>query len=522
MSLVESLKEFLGAFKNAESMTAELRGALTVTTDLEQLLLSAVVGGRTVLITGAAGSGKTHLLSGLKAPKGVQLVGTDEKPKGKHILVIPDATELGVDERIKLLKSAPSTRIGTIVAINEGPLRETAQATGGDIYRAGADLLHRGQRGLADAYDSKRPTVIDMGAFDPIQQGVVADILALPLLREAVEDRPCGCPADLCPRVLTWKQLENPELRKRVARICTMILLADTEWSFRDIWDFAADLVLGGSCDDDPPSSSWFWRVLYGDSRISSTLRDVCDPESVAMPAVDQRLWYADWESTLLSLLPGVEFQLISKPDDLSNLDKFLWLRAQVLLGTSDQALHELLYLSLQHKLRGAAIDQQIAPIIEAINSYMTYDLLPPTSARLRLWIDHSVERRTDRTYGQVLAGWAEATDLAVRPSQVVINHPALTNPFFGGRRFLVHEKSSAVLELTQDKLTLLETRRSFRRADRRHTDLEFDLMRFFSRVLADHSSNEIGFLTCDFKRLVGEIHSYSVSMVANTIEERQ
>lgn len=33
-----------------------------------------------------------------------------------------------------------------------------------------------------------------------------------------------------------------------------------------DLWDFIADLVVGGSCQEDPPTSQWFWRVLYGSS----------------------------------------------------------------------------------------------------------------------------------------------------------------------------------------------------------------------------------------------------------------
>ena len=90
-----------------------------------------------------------------------------------------------------------------------------------------------------------------------------------------------------------------------------------------------------------------------------------------------------------------------------------------------------------------------------------------------------------------------------------------------GARRFLVHESTGAALELTRDKLTLLESRRSFRRADRRHTDLEFDLMRFFGRILSTQTTNDLAFLTCDFSRLAADLHQYAVSSVTNTIEER-
>ena len=296
MSLVEELVEFLGAFKSAESLSPDLRVALSVNTQLEKLLMSAIDGGRTVLITGAAGSGKTHLLRGLLPPKGTQLATAGSKPKARHILVVPDATELTVEERIAAAHPTAG-RMGTIIAINEGPLRETAQAHHGDVFQAGATLLHRAQRGAVDRYDPRLPTVIDMGAFDPVQHHVLRHVLKLPLLREAIARRTCGCTPEECPRVLAWRQLENEDVRSRISDLCSLILLADTDWSFRDLWDFVADLVLEGECDDDPPSSTWFWRVFYGGSRLSAALREVCDPESLALPGVDQRLWYADWDA---------------------------------------------------------------------------------------------------------------------------------------------------------------------------------------------------------------------------------
>jgi hypothetical protein len=152
----------------------------------------------------------------------------------------------------------------------------------------------------------------------------------------------------------------------------------------------------------------------------------------------------------------------------------------------------------------------------------MNYGMLEASAARLQLWIDHSIERRTKRAHGQVRGGSAEASEFAIQPSKVVMNHPDGDADVIGANRFLIHKRSHAVLQLTHEKLALLEARRSFRRSDRRHTDLEWDLYSFFEVILRTASSRfELGVLRCNFETMSGSEEIYSVSLDAESIEDR-
>lgn len=520
MDVIDALLDFLGSFKNAESLTEELRKRLSLPTKLEPTVLAAGQDGRTVFITGAAGSGKTHLLAGLQPPDRRVVRLMESESSEPHVLVVEDATELSAKERIDILTRRPKSRLATIMAINEGPLRETGTVPGGEVFAQASEILHRGQRGLSSDFDGRRPSVIDMGAFDPLQEGVVADLLGLPELAEAVERVPCACATGLCPRRSAWTQLTTPQVRERVAAVLRVVILADSNWSFRDIWDFIADLTLGGECAEDPPGSPWYWRLFFGSSRISNALREVVEPGAVPLPGVDERLWYADWTSQHLDLLPPAKVLPLSRPDEA--FERFLWVKVQVLLMTKNEGLHQLLRRSLENTLQVAVVERQVGPLLEAINRYMVYGMVPASRARLQLWVDHNVERRGDRAHGQIRLGVVEAEDLQIRPSQVVLNCPPLAAGVSGARRFLVHQSSGAVLELSEEKIALLGTRRSFRRSDRRHTDLEWDLYRFFQRILTTQASaKDVGVLICDFQNMKGESVDYAISVIASEIQER-
>jgi len=108
-----------------------------------------------------------------------------------------------------------------------------------------------------------------MAAYDPLEADVVENILGLRVLRDVVakiapNPVPCGRRA--------WALLDSSEARMRVARIVQLARLTQPEWLFRDVWDFVADLALGGDDESDPPSSAWFWRVFYGETNLSTAI----------------------------------------------------------------------------------------------------------------------------------------------------------------------------------------------------------------------------------------------------------
>jgi len=312
MNKVDSFIEFLESFKSSESLSPDLRDDISIPTKLDELIISIANKQRLILITGTAGSGKTHLLHGLQKKSKIKIIGLPENAKDKHILVIPDATVLSPKERINTINKMDDKREATIIAINEGPLREMASLKDANNYKIAQDLLQRGRQGEKLVYHPEHPTIIDMDAFDPIEREVIIHILSLPILDQVLEHRSCSCPDDVCPRLTAWSQLKEKTIRERIGRLLKMVLLTKSDWTFRDVWDFVADLILGGDCDSDPPTSPWFWRLFYGSSTLSNVLKITIDPVTIALPTIDQRLWYGDWASTFLEPLDETEMLIIS------------------------------------------------------------------------------------------------------------------------------------------------------------------------------------------------------------------
>src|SRR5689334_192493 len=125
-SLLQEFREFLGSFKSAESLSRELQQAIAVDTGLEPVVNSALGNGRVIIIAGSAGSGKTHLVRSVvqTLASEVTIAHLGDRPRDSHVLVVEDATELDPDERISVVNSTARNRLGTLIAINEGPLLE--------------------------------------------------------------------------------------------------------------------------------------------------------------------------------------------------------------------------------------------------------------------------------------------------------------------------------------------------------------------------------------------------------------
>src|SRR5205807_1160780 len=116
------------------------------------------------------------------------------------------------------------------------------------------------------------------GSYDPVENFVAARLLALPLLRDVVNSLDCGCEDPrICPRRLSWELLDTEEVRRRVNEVLRLANLSGQSLLFRELWDFIADLALGGDCAEQPPTSPWFWRVFHGSSSLSHRLRESAD-----------------------------------------------------------------------------------------------------------------------------------------------------------------------------------------------------------------------------------------------------
>ena len=518
--LIDDFIDFLGSFKNAESLSPELQEAIAVPTGLEEIVLAALDSARMVLITGSAGSGKTHLVRRVqdRLRKSTEVAGPNQHPRNPHVLVVPDATELTVEERVKLA-GTPKHRRGALVAINEGPLLEAARSPGGEMYLRALACLRKAQSGVIEPFEPDTATIINMGAFDPLEEGAVAELLGLDLLLDVVNRSECACDPEDCPRRRSWEQLKVEAVRRRVADTIKLVRLVDSGWLFRDLWDFVADLALGGNCDDSPPSAAWFWRLFYGDSRIARSLREVAEPTAIPLPGVDSRIFAGDWDSALLRFEPGVEFIPLSQSKD--SLAPFLWVKTQVLMALANLDLTRRVLGRPGGFLRTQVYQGNASAIVRAINSYSVYGLRDGSEGVLELLVDHGVERRTHHVQAVIRLGSAESAKFEIRRSQVVANHPQAVAVHGGLDHFLVHTPSQASFQLDQSRLRLLQRGRSVRAADRLQADLDWDLGEFFDQVLSwSEPQKEFSVVFCDLAEMRSSASPYRVLTTPITIEE--
>jgi hypothetical protein len=506
---------FLGSFKNTESLSPELRESIQARTQLERYLTNAMSDGRVILITGSAGSGKTHLLESTLSdlPNKVEQIAFGETAKSPHVLSVADATELTAEERLAAVSSRAKNRVSTVIAINEGPLRESASIDPQSTLAEGVRLLHESQRGITHPFDNTKPTLIDMGAFDPLEAKVVGDLLNLPVLAEIVAESPCSCVKSDCPRRLAWLQLKSEPVRNRISDLVRLVRLLESDWLFRDIWDFIADIVLEGDCQADPPTSPWFWRLFFGESRLSRALLDVANPARFALPQTDSRIFFGDWASDFLELIDNAELQLVSQPQ--ANHQRFTYVKTQVVLLGKGPSLDQRVLRVQEGSLAGAVMARQVGPVLRAMNEYMVFGLKDGAATKLDLVLDHVVRRptrRASRINGVLKLGEASSAQFELRNSAVVVNHPE-GHTLTGKRHFLVHDQTGASFELSPDRVQLLYEGRSLRLSDRNHADLAWDLTRFFEEILRTNTNqNEFASIVFHFDTLSSSVTKFTAS----------
>ncbi len=527
MTLVSQFREFLGSVKTSETLTPELRRTITVRTGLENTLASALRAHCDVIIAGSAGGGKTHLISSLQEEPShnlSQLVfwNVQQEPDhGDFVRVVADATALPAQQRMAAVNDRPTNCVAVAIAINEGPLLRLARDAPGSLFDGAVKLLHDAQRGIDHPYSDQFPTVLDVGGYDPIDNHVISNILGLPIFDELIQNSLCQCEDErICPRRLAWAFLRNDAVRERVNDLLRVVNMLGQPVLFREIWDFVSDIALGGSCQDSPPTSPWFWRVFYGSSELSKRLTAVADPLLVVYPRAEAHIWYGDWNATVLDLQPGLHLVSLDLP--LSSAD-YRWVKSQMFFLVGSSSTTELLRDQVDLQLTSALQHGHIQRIVSALNTYMTYGTIPSSEQVLTLWVDMGVERRQDRPEGQVALGQIETDSLAIRRSYAVANHPDTAIKLLGGRYFLVHRREdgvSASFALTPQMLNLLRGGRSYRTSNRPHTDVEWHIGRFFS-ALATYNSNprELAVLRSNFETRTSTPGRYRLSEEWHHIE---
>jgi len=519
--VIDEFEEFLHSTKTADQLSEGLLAEISHPSGLEAPTLAALAAGRDVLVAGSAGSGKTHLLrqiSRMAEATGLRLRWPNEDAAtGTYVEVIPDVTEVPATRRGRILDRS-ANQSATIAAINEGPLLDLARAKKG-AFASGLHLLHLAQRGVRGPHDTAAPVIVDAGSFDPVSAGIPQRILGSDLLAAAVDRVPCGCedPA-ICPRRRAWKSLKSAVTIDRVGHI--LELLPDTQRiDFRAIWDFIEDVATGGDCLQDPPTSPWFWRLFFGHSSLSSKLREVASPEYAAFPRQEARLWYGDWaevESEIQRADPARALLHLDTVPESGSPDSsaMLWVKAQLSVLSADFAPIGLVRDAGERQVAQAIEEQDAAALLETLNRYMTYQMITePQRLSLNLWIDLGVEMRTERPRGHVSLGAAPVSAFRPTKSLAIVNHPDSAVSVFGARRYLVHEASGASLPLTGDFVALLLRGRSYRTAERMHTDAEWKIRRFFFQIAQfAAAASQLKVIAFDFDLMAQKLHTYTIA----------
>ena len=307
--------------------------------------------------------------------------------------------------RRDVVENVPRNCVSVVLAINEGILLDLARSQPDSSFAQAVHLLHEGQRGIRNPYEPEAPVVIDVGGYDPVENGVIERLLDLPLLKELVDATDCACESPLiCPRRLAWQLFESKDVRSRVNELVRLVGLRGHPVLFRDLWDFVADLALGGSCEDDPPTSPWFWRVFHGTSSVSRDVRSVADPDVVVFPRAEAHIWYGDLYSPEISLLAATQLVPIGDGSSLS-INEHRWMKSQLFFLVDSSSALDVLRGQVDFQLLRAVSSNRTHEIVGALNRYMSYDTVLASQAVLDLWTDLGVERRTDRTRGQVSLG---------------------------------------------------------------------------------------------------------------------
>jgi hypothetical protein len=345
--------------------------------------------------------------------------------------------------------------------------------------------------------------------------------LDLGIVREAVASSDCSCEhPSVCYRRLAWRLLEREDIRLRVNDLLRVVHMQGQPVLFRELWDFLADLITGGSCDDrDVPTTAWFWRVFYGDSELSRRLRAVTDARAVVFPHAEAHAWFGDWFTLEKFLLEGVRVIPLGDARTLTD-DQFTWIKSQLFFVTNLHSTQDVIRDQVDLALVSALQKGHKQEIVAAINRYMIYGTRQAAQQVLQLWADLGVERRLQRVRGQVSLGEVKTAELELQTSTCIVNHPNSSLQIPGSQHFLVHGISGASFRLAPDILNLLRGGRSYRHADRQHTDLEWHLGRFFSQIGSVlNEPDELRILSLDFREMTSALRGYRVSLASQSLE---
>lgn len=491
--LVEEALRFLRGSKTSEAMSQSLRATLyapVLSSDgirLDQTLVKALGRGNDVFVAGTAGGGKTMLVDQIVeqlASLGTKTLIIDDFEESSlpraDVYVVRDLTAIGPDVFLKFFK-APG-RSPMLIAANEGALMD--EALEGRLIQI-VDDLHAMQNGLS--LNSDGPVIVDMAAIDPLGDSL-SQLLSNELLHNACRTAALqnGESTD-GPRLRALAQLKDEHRARAVARLI-QLALGPGEVTFREVWNFLADIFLGGSDNFSPPSSVWFWRFFFGDSSLSARVAAVLKPEYLSLPESSLALYNGNFlglglseESQVAWVHPGEDPSRITGEQQR---DLMRWLRLQLVFLNllNDQGVATVPFVGgFAIKFSELAFQRKGAvEIASAINNYFKGQHLDNSQfTGLELWVDLMVERRQDR--GPLVSlGRVPSVSLTIKNSYAISR---VVGYELKGSRVFLHAFDGdrvASLELSSEFSQVISRGRSTRTFDRYSDDVDLSLRKFF------------------------------------------
>ena len=494
---VKEIREFLSMPAIAENMTDLVRELLVyseVDTNKQvvaDVLADDLISRRHVVICGTAGSGKTELLFRvleILRSKGVATTGLGEKDTANFvpgtIAYVTDLSGMG-EGSVSKIADAIAGGATIVIAGNEGVLHWLRSIPQLSAVKTRLHELQSGGTGL----EQEAPIVVDLGGLSRI--GGVTKLLTSSAIIEAAREDECG--DRKCLRNRSIDLLQHPQVVSAMGELLRLAFQGE-QVHFRAVYNYVADLLLGGSCNDG--TSPWFYRMFFGRSHLADTISQTLWLSELLLPEMATVALSGRWSqlSVRMSAMPNGSSESISSPRrEVDELCKLIEEAAEFPAVTATFVREKLSYslaaitsaiISMPGRVSsdGGTVPQ----LIELIHSYLQYrsEDAGVDATALDLWFEPAIKRGVKRSIGALTLGSVSANDFVIRQSSLVSGDTKLR--LRGTRQFLVFlskNQNPVALELQPSLLHSLKKGRSIRTADRSTDETDLALARFFAGI---------------------------------------
>jgi hypothetical protein len=296
----------------ADELSPEQLNQLHIPQALDDFLIEHVKRGFSLVLTGNAGDGKTHLLRRLETD--LRRLGAEVETDATAAMQSDDVSAL-----LRRWKKASSDSVPFCLAANEYPLHLLRLAGKGfapidEADRQCENRLAYSLTAEADEGAREKVLVVDLSLRNPLTRGFAGPLLDKlinqPELKKVAASEPEGD--------IAWnlRHLANQIVRERLLDLFARVAAAGYRVTVRELWIWAARLILGSGHEDRKPVRSperWYSsRLFETDDRfpLSKLLQRLADPAAHSHPRWDYRLetgrvtsgWLVDGTVSLLRL----------------------------------------------------------------------------------------------------------------------------------------------------------------------------------------------------------------------------